>query len=277
MPQRIIVGLDGTEYSKSAVQWAIRRANLFGAVIVGIAVLDVPGIEKTAVGAGLGAGYYAKRSVNSKIEDASARTREFMREFEEAALEAGVPHEIYLKMGDPVDVFMEEGKTADLIIMGLRTFFQFETTQQPDDELIRRLLKDPVCPILGVPKKIQPHRTIIIAFNGSSASARAMRLYTHISPNRPDTFTVKVLTVTDSVEEGEYLLNRAEKYLNTYGIQPEKIWRTGVPEDVIYETAIQNMPCMVVMGVYMDKRTFLFGHRTQKLMEDGTIPLLVYH
>ena len=184
---------------------------------------------------------------------------------------------MYLKTGDPVDVFMEEGKTADLIIMGLRTFFQFETTQQPDDELIRRLLKDPVCPIMGVPKKVQPHRTIIIAFNGSSASARAMRLYAHISPNIPDTYSVKVLTVTDSVEEGEYLLNRAEKYLNAYGIHPEKIWRTGVPEDVIYETAKQLMPSMVVMGVYMDKKTFLFGHRTQKLMEDGTIPLLVYH
>jgi nucleotide-binding universal stress UspA family protein len=277
MPQRIIVGLDGTEYSKSAIQWAIRRANVYGAIIVGIAILDVPGIEKTAVGAGLGANYFAKRSIDSKLEDASARTKEFMREFEETVKEAGIPYEMSLKMGDPVDVFMEEGKTADLIIMGLRTFFQFETTQQPDDELIRRLLKDPVCPILGVPKKVQPHRTIIIAFNGSSASARAMRLYTHISPNIPDIYSVKVLTVTDSVEEGQYLLNRAEKYLNAYGIHPEKIWRTGVPEDVIYETAKQLMPSMVVMGVYMDKKTFLFGHRTQKLMEDGTIPLLVYH
>lgn len=277
MPQRIIVGLDGTEYSKSAVQWAIRRANVYGAIIVGIAILDVPGIEKAAVGAGLGASYFAKRSIDSKLEDASARTKEFMREFEETVRDAGIPYEMYLKMGDPVDVFMEEGKTADLIIMGLRTFFQFETTQQPDDELIRRLLKDPVCPILGVPKKVQPHRTIIIAFNGSSASARAMRLYTHISPNIPDIYAVKVLTVTDSVEEGQYLLSRAEKYLNAYGIHPEKIWRTGVPEDVIYETAKQLMPSMVVMGVYMDKKTFLFGHRTQKLMEDGTIPLLVYH
>ena len=80
MPQRIIVGLDGTEYSKSAVQWAIRRANVYGAIIVGIAILDVPGIEKAAVGAGLGASYYAKRSIDSKLEDASARTKEFMRE-----------------------------------------------------------------------------------------------------------------------------------------------------------------------------------------------------
>ena len=275
MPQRIIVGLDGTEYSKSAIQWAIRRASVYGGIIVGIAILDVPGIEKAAMGAGLGASYYAKRSIDSKLEDASARTKEFMREFEETVREAGIPYEIYLKTGDPVDVFMEEGKTADLIIMGLQTFFQFETTQQPDNELIRKLLKDPVCPILGVPQKIQYHRTIIITFNGSSASARAMRLYAHISPNIP--YDVKVLTITDSVEEGQYLLKRAEKYLNAYGIHPEKIWRTGVPEDVIYETAKQLMPCMVVMGVYMDKKTFLFGQRTQKLMEDGTIPLLVYH
>ena len=134
-----------------------------------------------------------------------------------------------------------------------------------------------MCPILCVPKKVQPHRTIIIAFNGSSASARAMRLYAHISPNIPDTYAVKVLTVTDNVEEGDYLLNRAEKYLSTYGIHPEKIWRPGIPEDVIYETALEYMPSLVVMGVYMDKKTFLFGRRTQKLMEDGTIPILVYH
>ena len=277
MPQRIIVGLDGTEYSKSAIHWAIRRANVFGAVIVGIAILDVPGIEKAAIGAGLGASFYAKKSIDTKLEDASAKTKEFMNEFETLVKEAGIPYEMYLKIGDPVDVFMEEGKTADLIIMGLRTYFQFETTQQPDDELIRRLLKDPVCPILGVPKKIQPHRTVIIAFDGSPESARAMRLYTHISPNIPDTYAVKVLTVSDSLEEGQYLLGRAERYLNTYGIQPEKIWRTGIPEEVIYQTAMEHMPCMVVMGVYMDKKTFLFGHRTQKLMEDGTIPFLVYH
>ncbi len=277
MKQRIIVGLDGTEFSLSAIHWACRRAQTFGGILIGIAILDKPGIRKTGVGAGVGSSYYAQRSIDSKMEHASTRTKEFMDQFERICAESKVPCEIYLKIGNPFEVFKEECKIADLTILGLRTFFKFETTQKPDDNLIRKLMREPVCPIIGVPKKVQPHRNVIIMYSGKAASTRAMRAWAHISPNIPDTYKVKLLTVTDSVEDGEYLLNRAEIYLKAYGIHPEKIWHTGNPENAMYETAKEFSPSLVVVGEEMDKPSYFFGRRTTKLMEDGTLPMFVYY
>jgi hypothetical protein len=180
-------------------------------------------------------------------------------------------------MGEPIDIFKEEGKTADLIVMGMNTYFRFETTKAPDEGLIRKLLLDPVCPVIAVPEKIEPHETIIICFNGSSASARAMRSYAVLSPNIPESYNIILLNVSDSMEEGEYLLNRAEKYLNTYGIHPEKVWRRGNAEDIIFAKAKKYTPTpLVVLGAYSEAR-HIFGRRTTKLMEDGTIPIFVYH
>jgi nucleotide-binding universal stress UspA family protein len=278
MNQRIVVGLDGTQYSLSAIRWACVRAKTFGGTIIGIAVVDVPGIEKSEVGSGIGGNYYAKKAIDYKLENASARTAEFISNFEKKCTAEGVPFETYLKLGEPIDIFKEEGKTADLIVMGLRTYFKFLTTAAPDEGLIRKLLTDPVCPVIGVPEVIEPHETIIICFNGSTATARAMRAYAHLSPNIPSSYKVILLNVNDSVEEAEYLLNRAEAYLNSYGIRPEKVWRRGTIEDVIFAKAKKYKPTpLVVLGTYSDKARYLFGRRTTKLMEDGTIPLFVYH
>ncbi|MBN2569164.1 MAG: universal stress protein [Deltaproteobacteria bacterium] len=278
MNQRIVVGLDGTEYSKSAIRWACVRAKTFGGIVIGVAVVDVPGIEKSEVGSGVGGNYYARKAIDYKLEDASTHTAEFIKTFEKKCTDEGVPYETYLKMGEPVDIFKEEGKTADLIIMGLRTYFKFLTTEAPDEGCIRKLLLDPVCPVIGVPKIIEPHETIIICFNGSSASARAMRSYAQLSQNIPASYRVILLNVNDSAEEAEYLLTRAEKYLNSYGIRPEKVWRTGNVEDAIFAKAKKYKPTpLVVLGAYSDKARYIFGRRTTKLMEDGTIPIFVYH
>lgn len=278
MNQRIVVGLDGTSYSHSAIKWACVRAKTFGGIVIGIAVVDAPGIEKSEVGAGVGGNYYAKKAIDYKLEDASTRTAGFISDFKQRCTVEGVPHETYLKLGEPIDIFKEEGKTADLIVMGLRTYFKFETTNEPDEGLIRKLLLDPVCPVIGVPEVIEPHETIVICFNGSAASARAMRAYALLSPNIPDSYKVILLNVNDSMEEAEYLLNRAEKYLNTYGIHPEKVWRRGNPEEVVFEKAKKYKPTpLVVLGAYSDKARYIFGRRTTKLMEDGTIPIFVYH
>ena len=278
MNQCIIVGLDGTKYSQSAIRWACVRAKTFGGIVIGIAVVDVPGIEKSQMGAGVGGNYYAQKAIDYKLEDASTRTAGFIRDFEKKCTEEGVPYETYLKLGEPIDIFKEEGKTADLIVMGLRTYFQFETTNEPDEGLIRKLLLEPVCPVIAVPEAIEPHETIIICFNGSTASARAMRSYAYLSPNIPSSYKVILLNVNDSTEEAEYLLTRAEKYLNSYGIRPEKVWRRGNVEDAIFAKAKKYKPTpLVVLGAYSDKARYIFGRRTTKLMEDGTIPLFVYH
>ncbi len=278
MNQRILVGLDGTPYSMSAIKWACTRAKHYGGVVIGVAVVDVPGIEKSQVGYGVCGDYYAQKAIDYKLENASNRTTGFIMDFEKQCAKEGVPYETYLRLGNPIDVFKEEGKISDLIIMGLRTYFKFETKKDPCVDLIRELLIDPVCPVIAVPEGVRPHETIMICFSGSTASARAMRVYARLSPNIPKTYKVVLLNVSDSMEEGEYILNRGEKYLNTYGIHPEKVWSRGKPDEVIFEKASKYDPHpLVVLGRYVDKGRYIFGKRTTKLMETGTIPIFACH
>ena len=63
-----------------------------------------------------------------------------------------IEHEDIIYTGTPYEGLAQEGKTADMIITGVRTFFHYPTHEGPGDTL-EQLLKDPVCPALAVPKE----------------------------------------------------------------------------------------------------------------------------
>ena len=84
-------------------------------------------------------------------------------------------------------------------------------------ESLDNLLKESITPIYGIPEKIpfseKPDRKIriLLAFDGSPLSARAMQCFTQLAD--PDLYELTLLNASDNREEGEFILTQAEKYL----------------------------------------------------------------
>ncbi|MCK5220232.1 MAG: universal stress protein, partial [Candidatus Aminicenantes bacterium] len=197
MARRILVPLDGSDYSKVATQTAIEMAKKADGVIIGLGVVDTEEINETAIGAGIGASYYAEHLKTYKKNKAIGKIKNFLDEFEDECKDAKVDYERYSKSGDPVEEIVEMGKTSDLIITGLRTFFHFETTPEPGDTL-KDLLQSGVCPVLAVPSKtMKNNKKVLIAYDNTVSSSKAMKMFQRFHKTIPNAKKIYIMNVND--------------------------------------------------------------------------------
>jgi nucleotide-binding universal stress UspA family protein len=279
MSRRIVVGLDGSLYSRNATRLAIRRALVYNATLIGVAVVNQPRIEQLSYGAQPGAMYISNTSVATLLEQAKQHAQAAMDEFKKEVEEAGLISEDIIFNGDPVTALREEGKTADMLVTGLKTNFGVPNIRESDGTL-QGLLKHPPCPILAVPERLDElPRNVIITYDGSLGSARALQSYIHVTPDLPEHYPVTILCIAEEYEEHKYQLEKAAAYLKAHGVQPNLIVRHGKPDEVIRIVARELTPSLVILGapIFKNFAERLFGSVTEHIIKDGTIPVFVYH
>ncbi len=278
MSKRIVIGLEKSDYTKTALKIAIRRAKALGSVLVGVAVVDVEDIKDSVGGAPVGAIHYAEKAIEKNLTLAEEHAVELIKEFESLCKQNGVKFESYIKTGNPAEEIIEEGLTADLIIVGIRTHFHLEHPEVVGDTL-KDLLKSSVCPIMAVTDKGELPDTVLIAYDGSIQASKAIREYVHISLNLPFAKKAILLNVNDDIESGMTALKKVEDYLKLYSIETEKIVKSGNPAKVIHETAKSIGNPLVLIGAYghTGLTELFFGSTAKDIIEDGNFPIFVYH
>lgn len=277
MSKRIVVGLDPSEYCKSAQQLAIARAKLFDGKVIGVGVVDLPGIEGAVRGAGVGAGHYAKKSRDHHCREAEQTVERLIADFEKTCIEAGVDFEVENHTGDPVDVILDVARGADIIAIGAQTHFHFETQEESGDTLAK-ILRAQVCPVFVAPKEINfPPKQVMFPYDGSINATRAMRIFVMLTEKIPIAHDVTLLRVEDNHQSGITALSRPAQYLEAYGYNVKKKVLHGDPQEVILEEAKREAPNFVVLGATgkSSVRTFFFGSVTRSFIEDGTVPFVV--
>lgn len=277
MSKRIVVGLDGSEYCKKAIQYACRRANNFDGTVVGVGVVDLPGIERAASGAGIGASHYAKHSREQLTKKAETEVEKLLAEFEETCRTASVAFEMEQRAGNPEEKILDAALSADLIVVGTRTFYHFETPEAPGHAQAK-LVQAGICPVLAVPDTLElPFVHLTFPYDSSPGAARAMRNLLALTSEYPIDYQVMLLRVEDNPEEGRKALERPAQYLRAYAYDVELKVEPGDPCQVVRDIAHQRLPGLVVLGAsgrgMLSK--LLFGSVTRTLIEDGKIPLFI--
>ena len=280
MGLRIVVGLDGTEYSTNAMRVGGEAIRVFGGTLIGVAVVDKPGIEASARGAGIGAYEYARQLREQRMSDAHERAEAFHDEFEEYCKNQNIGYELAYHDAVPFQAIIDEARFADAIVVGTRTHFHHETQSEPGDTL-RRLMEIGVCPVVAVPRDADMPRRAIVAFDGSVQSARALRTYVRMVALDPEARSITLLHVGEGTPEDDQVqLIRAQQYVAGWGLEVEVMNRTGRPSEVIEQIAQEQSPCVVVMGAYGRRgriRGMFFGSTAQRLIENERATVFVYH
>lgn len=277
MTKRIVVGIDPSKHSEHALAIACERAKAYDGTVIGIGVVDVPGIERASSGAGLGASHYAKKAREGHIKEATQRVEALVQSFVATCEAEGVAHEAFIQSGDPAEELGEFGKSADLIVIGTRTFFHFETERGAGDTL-EELLREKACPVLAVPENAQlPFARVLLPYDGSAKAARAIREFIYLTDEHPLAVPVILLRIDDDVDDGLRDLERPTEFLEAHGHQVTPKVLPGTPRDLILEVAKEEPGTMVVLGASGKGalRARLFGSVTQNVIEDGTVALFV--
>ena len=120
----------------------------FDATIVGVGVLDEPGIRKP-VPLPIGVGAYKKARDEARLADADARVRRALAEYLARSAAVGVRAEALEEVGDPSSRILRETQRCDVVLLGRETHFRFETQNEPDETLGRILRSSPRLLVMG--------------------------------------------------------------------------------------------------------------------------------
>src|SRR5215471_12239465 len=127
MLRSMLVGLDGSAYSAAAVALGIRWAQRFGAVLVGLRIIDTPTICKPQP-VPLGRSAYKVHHDATLLADAGHKVEQFLEDCAQRCAEAGVACQIHQDTELPADSILLETQQYDLIMLGQQTFFHLSVT-----------------------------------------------------------------------------------------------------------------------------------------------------
>lgn len=280
MIRRILLPLDPSPYSDAALDFACLIAKVYNAEITGLVILDIPGIQDSIGPIPIGGIHLAEKLEAEKREEAKIRIDGLLTKFREKCEKNGVKHKEAKRQGSPSDQILIESIYYDLVFIGLRTYFHFETSEKFGRSL-DKLIKESITPIYGVPEKLPfssvPDRKIriLIAFDGSPLAARALHRFAQLVD--PNLYELTLLNSSDNREEGELILTYAEEYLNSHDIfDIKKVWVNENIKDVIENNYYDSMDGFVV-GAHAREGIFdfLVGSLTKFLVKSAKKPVFI--
>lgn len=279
MLRTLLIALDGSAASKVASEYALIVAKAHCATAIGLGALDEPGIHKPSYEP-LGGGAFREARDKALLADANARVEAFLTEFANAAEFIGVERETMVRPGDPTVEIALASQRADVIVIARNAHFPFETEDAPDT--LPKLLRNSPRPILVVPRRIDPGKGVLIAYDGSAAAARALQMFQLLELCAKTKVTV--LGLADEIEEAEAMIAPALDFLTRHGVPPAAlpIASRRKPAAVIQEEAARLAVELVVMGTLgrSPAKDLLMGSATKEILSPDSkfeIPVLVYH
>ncbi|MCB0747078.1 MAG: universal stress protein [Ignavibacteriae bacterium] len=279
MIKRILIPLDTSPFTTTALEMACTIARINDAELTGIVVLDLPGILKSTGPIPIGGYRYAEKERDFKEKEAKERKQFLLTMFREKCEMEGIKYSKLKHQGTPSEKIISESIYYDTVIMGMRTHYQFATSDEPGDTL-DKILDFSITPIIAVPKEysfsssLEKKQKVLIPYNGSLPAARALHRFAQLSILDVE---VKILMSDKNKDNAEYHLEEATQYLNAHSIfDIKKEW---ISEDIInaVEKKYLDWADFVVVGAHSKKglANFMVGSLTKHLIKIAKKPVLI--
>jgi nucleotide-binding universal stress UspA family protein len=277
MWKRLLVGLDGSEWSESAASYALSLAKRYDAEVEAVYVSDVrlaapPLPPADMLGAPLDVPLVP--FVEIERED-RARGDAVLRAFAERARAAGARASVVLESGVPARTLLARLRGADAVFIGRAgrgaTAELGSTAREVGWQAVR--------PVFVAPKEVREPSSILVAYDGSPEALRAVRVATEISDRGKAGFRYVLLTVDPDLKAAEAIQREAATFLKAHGIEARSVVRAGPPSQTIL-AVVKELGCdLVVAGSFGHSRLreIFIGSVTNDLLRRCDVPLLIHH
>ncbi|MDX1587276.1 MAG: universal stress protein [Balneolaceae bacterium] len=282
MINRILVALDLDIDTPLAMRYGIKLAKKFKASVSGLAVVDTADIATQVGGGAIGTIYYAEELRKYMAEDSTREAAELLKKFEKMADEAGVKHSQLMEEGVPYERIIEDLKYHDLLVIGRESHFFFNRPEK-DTDTLADIVKKSTAPTLVVNEAYREIDRVLIAHDGSSASARSLQWFIQLEPFGKN-IEMEVVHVCDmddetTVDKSRLLMHLVSDYLkaHSYSSINEKLLDEGNTGEVIIKHVKETGADLVVMGAHSMSaiRRLTFGSTTHKLVKESPVPLFL--
>lgn len=285
MIKRILVALDAGPDTPIATEYAAEIARRFDAEVAGLVVVDTKHIAAEVGGGGaIGGMYYAEQVRESLRDKSRATARELLDTFEKRLDRNAIRNGERVEEGVPFRRIVEDMNYHDLLVVGRDPRF-FLVRPEKRTGTLDEIVKRGLCPVLVVGDVYRPVRRVLIAYDGSAASARTMQRFVQLQPFSTDV-KVELLHVCPREakrvrRESELMLRLAAGFVRAHGFEhvSEISLVASDPERAIPAYAEESEADLLVVGAHSTSavQRLAFGSTTHAVLRKGATPVFLYH
>ena len=283
MAGNILIGLDRSEHITLITELGIRWAQRTGATLVGLGIVDEPGIRSIepawAVGGKSNNDPVYYMGYEPRMADVHRQVQEYLDRFATLCDEAGVSHEERKRVGSPYDLIAIESQSCDLVVLAQRFHFRFTTRDEEGSGVLRTVMQDSPRPIVLVPDTTLSDGPVAIAYDGSLQSARALSAFQ--ASGLGTSVQVHIVSISSRAAEAAEHAERAVRFLKSHSTSAvaDVIESSSSPAKEILEQVKKHGIALLVMGAYGQPtlREFLVGSVTRTILEQSPVPVFLYY
>jgi nucleotide-binding universal stress UspA family protein len=278
MFKTILLCTDGSPAANAAADYAIWFGRKLGARIQTLYVTDIRLLEGpffADISGALGAQPYSALLPQLKQlqrDKADTILSEVARRCEKAHVASNVAHET----GPLVQSLLEHERDADLIVLGQRG----EHAPWLGDMLgstVERMVRASVKPCLVTPETFREIKHILLAYDGSAESNKALSTSFALTGDLHAQLTITTVCQREHEEAASKILHQAQEQVNQRKLTVEAQLLHGNAEDEILGFADKINADLIVMGAYGHTRIreLILGSTTSHVMRKAKVPVLL--
>ncbi len=277
MIKTILVGLDGSEHSRTAARYALWLGQRLSATVVGLHVVDIVSIEGSFFHDISGSlGFEPYLDFSSKMREVlHERGNILLQEFTDRAKETGVRFDTVLGMGVVANEIAEHAKTADLVVIGHRGVNEKFSTGLLGSAAESVTRKSPK-PVFICTVEFREIANPVLAYDGSQRAASAMQSAADFCTTLALPLTV--LTVNRDEAAGRRILDEATSYLRPYQLRATfELQQTGNAPERIANFIKERNYDLLFIGAYGHSRILemVLGSTTEYVLRNTPCPVFL--
>lgn len=277
MIRSALLGIGGTRSCRAAQAVAFDLAARMRIRLSAIDIIDMDRLLSREP-VPIGALHIKAEKDRSRLMQAAAQWEAERKRFVADAKAARIAADVAMASGDAGLELLRAAPFFDLMVLGQDSSHAGEVADGVSGVFVRLLQRSPR-PVLLCPAHARPVSAIVIAYDGSPASARALQLFVLLGMARLG--KVSVVSIAAERPEGEQAAEQAARYLRSHGIDTAgRAITTGHhPAEAICDVVGHDDADLVVMGAYGHRgwREALFGSTTTRLLQRGPSSLFIHH
>ena len=278
MYQDILFCTDGSPAADVAGDYAIwfakrLRARLRALYITDIRLLEGPWMTDLSGAVGAQA-YAALLPQLERIQSEKAAT--ILADVKKRCHDAGVTCETAHETGGLGQVMLDYESRADMIVLGQRGEHA-AWTGGILGSAVERMVRASVRPCLVAPEKFHQIQHMLIAYDGSAESSKALRTGIVLAPALGSEVTITTVAALGGEDAASKILHQAKQQAHDAGLEVHLELLHGDPEAEILQVRETVGADLIVMGAYGHTRIreLIVGSTTSHVIRKANVPVLL--
>jgi nucleotide-binding universal stress UspA family protein len=286
MIKHVLVAVDGSPYSMSALRYGLDIAEKGGASLEALFVVDRRKTQMPYMYTGGAYDISYERIYippDPQLKEFYERIGNDLRVFGEKIIEQckqeaearSVSFSSCTEEGFPAEIIAEKARCADLLVVGQRgenAEYKRDMVGSTTEDLVRRSVR----PVMVCPLETWSIDRILFPYDGSRSAENALRFYIHAFKD----FARELVMLSAEASDAEIASIEEEKrFLQEHGIEPRIVRTEGPPVEKVLSVAKSEKSDMIMIGSHGRNKIvdYILGSTTAHVLRKSEVPVLIVY